>query len=162
MPSITLNPTSRRWPSAGIGCLLLVLIVGCGSKEEQIIDPKDLENVKPGEVVHLSGMLKRPAEAVCVLTAYRDRVDESEAFSRQVNAYLTAKKVSLGEGSWALAFVDGDKVSVQTFSGRTHYMVTWHEGARRILKPVQCTSIARAVVAKLDNFWPALVIGEEL
>jgi len=81
---------SRRWHCAGISCLLLVLIVGCSSKEEQMIDPTDLQNIKLGQVVHLSGMLKKPAEAVCVLTAYRDRLDDNEPLSRQVNAHLAA------------------------------------------------------------------------
>jgi hypothetical protein len=138
-----------------------VLIVGCSAKEPQMIDPRDLENIKFGEVVRLGGLLKAPAESVCVLTAYRDRVDDAEPLSRLVNTHLTAKKFFLGEGGWALAFVNGDKVSVQTFLQRKHYMVTWHEGARRILRPVQCTSVARAVVTKMDNFWPALIIGEE-
>ena len=77
---------SRRWRSAGLGCLLLVLFVGCSSKEEQIVDPRDLQNIKLGEIVHLSGMLKKPAQAVCVLTAYRDRLNEEEPLSRRVNA----------------------------------------------------------------------------
>ena len=77
MPSMTSNSRrrvgrsrtspSQRWHPAGILCLLLVLIVGCSSREEQMIDPNDLENIKLGEVVRLSGMLKKPAEAVCAL-----------------------------------------------------------------------------------------------
>jgi hypothetical protein len=158
---LTSAPLSRQLLSRGICCLLLVLIVGCSSKEQQIIDPKDLENIKLGEVVRLSGLLKRPAEAVCVLAAYRDRLDDGEPLSRQVNAHLTAMKFGLHEGGWALVFVDGDKVSVQTFKERDHNMVTRHEGVPRNFKPVQCTSVARALVTKVDNFWPALIIGEE-
>ncbi len=152
---------SRRWRSAGLGCLLLVLFVGCSSKEEQIVDPRDLQNIKLGEIVHLSGMLKKPAQAVCVLTAYRDRLNEEEPLSRRVNAHMTAKKFALHEGAWALAFVDSEKVSVQTFSDRKYYMVTSHEGVPRNFKPVQCMSVARALVTKVENLWPALIFGEE-
>jgi hypothetical protein len=151
----------RHWPSLAICCAVLGLVVCCSPKHDQIIDPKDLENIKLGEVVRLSGLLKRPAEAVCVLAAYRDRLDEGEPLSRQVNAHLTAMKFGLHKGGWALVFVDGDKVSVQTFKERDHNMVTWHEGVPRNFKPVQCTSVARALVTKVDNFWPALIIGEE-
>ncbi len=104
---------ARRWPSAEICCLLLVLIVGCSSKEPQVIDPTDLKNIKLGEVVHLSGMLKKPAEAVCVLTPYRDALDESESLSRQVNAHLKAMNYAGDEGHWALAFVNADAATVQ-------------------------------------------------
>jgi len=138
-----------------------MLLVGCGPKQPQLIDPKDLEMIKPGEVAHLSGMLKGPAEAVCVLTAYRDRLDETEPLSRQVNAYLTAMKFTLHEGGWALAFIDDDKVSVQTFKQRKHNMVIWHEGVPRNFKPVDCTSVARALVTKVEFVGPALIFGEE-
>jgi hypothetical protein len=152
---------SRRSFWAGICWGFLALIVGCSPKEPEMIDPRDLEKIKLGEVVRMSEMLKRPAEAVCVLAAYRDRLDETEPFSRQVNAQLTAMNFTLHEGGWALAFVNGAKVDVQTFKQRHHYMVTWHEGVPRNFKPVHCTSVARALVTKVDNFWPALIIGEE-
>jgi hypothetical protein len=127
-----------------------------------MIDPRDLENIKLGEVVPMSEMLKRPADAVCVLTAYRDRLDEEkEPLGHQVNAHLAATNFTLHEGRWALAFVSNDKVSMQTFKERTHYVVPRHEGVPRNFKPIDCTSVARALVTKVEFVGPALIFGEE-
>jgi len=159
---LTSAPSSRQPLSRGICYLVLVLIVGCNSKEQQIIDPKDLENIKLGEVVHLSGMLKRPAEAVCALNDYAGRLDEKQALSRQVNAHLTAMKFALAEGHWALVFVNGDKVDVQTFRKSKLNFVPRHEGVPRNFKPVDCTSVPRALVTKVEHiFTPTLILGEE-
>ncbi len=153
---------SRRWRRAGIGCLLLVLIVGCSSKEEQMIDPTDLANIKLGQVVRLSGMIKKPTEAVCALNDYAWRLDEKEPLSRQVNAHLTAMKFALDEGRWALVFVNGDKVNVQTFRKSRLNFVPRHEGVPKNFKPVDCTSVARALVTKVEYiFTPTLILGEE-
>jgi|SRR5882757_3787607 len=154
-------PSSRQLLSRGICCLLLVLIVGCNSKEQQNIDPKDLENIKLGEVVHLSGMLKRPAQAVCALADYEARLEEKEPLSRQVNAHLTVMKFALDEGHWALVFVNGDKVDVQVFRRSRLDFVRRHEGVPRNFKAVDCTSVTRALVTKVDPFVPALILGEE-
>lgn len=144
-----------------IAAALLMPIVACTSKEPQMVDPKDLETIKLGEVVHLSELLKQPAHAVCVLTPYRDRLDENEPLSGQINSYLTTKNLTLYEGEWALVFVNGDNVSVQIFSRQQHYMVSRHEGVPKNFKPVDCTSVGRALVTKVLNLWPALIIGEE-
>jgi len=139
-----------------------VVIVGCSSKEEQMIDPNDLANIKLGEVVRLSGMLKKPAEAVCALNDYAGRLDEKEPLSRRVNAHLTAMKFALDEGRWALVFVDGDKVNVQTFRKSRLNFVPRHEGVPRNFKPVDCTSVPRALVTKVEYiFAPTLILGEE-
>ena len=49
--------------SIGFWCVALMLIAGCESKEPQVIDPKDLQSIKLGEVIRLDGLLKKPAEA---------------------------------------------------------------------------------------------------
>ena len=159
---VTSVSASRQLLSLGICCVALMLIVGCNSKEQQTIDPRDLENIKLGEVVHLSGMLKKPAEAVCALTDYEARLDEKESLSRQVNAYLTATKFTLDEGHWALVFVNGDKIDVQTFRRSKLAFVARHEGVPRNFRPVDCTSVPRALVTKVKYiFAPALILGEE-
>ena len=159
---LTSSPSSRQLLPRGICCLLLVLIVGCSSKEQQFIDPKDLENIKLGEVVHLGGLLKRPAEAVCALNDYAGRLDEKQPLSRQVNAHLTAMKFAVDEGDWALVFVNGDRVDVQVFRRSRIDFIPRHEGVPRNFKAVDCTSVPRALVTKVEYiFTPTLILGEE-
>lgn len=107
-------------------------------------------------------MIKKPAEAVCVLTPYRDALDEREPLSRQVNAHLRAMKYAGGEGDAAFVFVNGETVTVQTFrmSSRLR-IIPHHEGVPRNFRSVDCTRVARALVTKVDSFVPALILREE-
>lgn len=151
---------SRRWLSTGICSVALVLASGCRSKKEpQMIDPADLDKIKIGEVVRLREILKEPAENVCLLSPYRDRLGEAEPLSHQVNAHLTAMGLMLQDGGFALVFVNGDKVSVQRLGETRHNVSAWHEGAGRILKPIGCTSVERVLVTRVHDNW--LVFGEE-
>lgn len=130
-------------------------------KDPQLIDPKDLQNIKLGEVIRLDGLLKKPAEAVCVLTPYRSRLDEREPLSRLVNAHLKAiKYFGDTEGAQAFVFVNGDTVTVQPVRAPGVTIVAHHEGALRLVKPVQCTLVTRAVLTKVDSFVPSLILGE--
>ena len=127
-----------------------------------MVDPKDLKNIKLGEVVRLSEMLKKPAEGVCVLTPYRGRLDEDEPLSRQVNTHLTAiNYFGDTDGAQAFVFVSGDTVTVQAVSTPGVNIVAHHEGVPRTFKPVQCTTVARALLTKVDSFVASLLLGEE-
>lgn len=136
---------------------------GCWSrKESQIVDPADLDRIKVGEVVRLRELLKEPGETVCLLVPYRDRLEETEPLSHQVNAHLKAMKLTLGDGGFALVLINGEKVSVQTLSAARHHMTFWHEAAGRILRRLGCASVDRVLVARVvDPFRPALIFGEE-
>ena len=150
-----------RLRSIGIWCVVLMLTAGCGSQEPQVIDPKDLQNIKLGEVVRVDGPLKKPAEAICVLTPYRSRLDEREPLSQLVNTHLKGiKYFGDTESAQAFVFVNGDAVTVQPVRTPGVTIVAHHEGALRLIKPVQCTAVARAVLTKVDSFVPALVLGE--
>jgi hypothetical protein len=154
---------SRRWLVAGICSVSPALASGCRSKKEPlIIDPTDLDRINAGEVVSLRALLRQPAEQVCLLTPYRDRLEEVEPLSHQVNPHLKAMNLTLQDGGFALVFVNGDKVSVQRLSEVRHDIVAWHEGAGRILKSLGCASVDRVLVTKvIDPLWPRLVFGEE-
>jgi hypothetical protein len=154
---------SRRWLLVGICSVPLALAGGCQRKKgPQVIDPTDLDRIKAGEVVRLRALLREPANQVCLLTPYRDRLEETEPLSRQVNPHLKAMNLMLQDGGFALVFVNGDKVSVQILSGARHDIVAWHEGAGRILKWLGCASVDRVLVTKvIDPLWPRLVFGEE-
>jgi hypothetical protein len=154
---------SRRRLLAGICSVPPALAGGCRRKNEpQVIDPTDLDRIKAGEVVRLRSLVREPAEQVCLLTPYRDRLEETEPLSRQVNPHLKAMNLMLQDGGFALVFVNGDEVSVQLLSGARHDIVAWHEGAGRILKWLGCARVDRVLVTKvIDPLWPRLVFGEE-
>lgn len=136
-------------------------MAGCKPKDPEVIDPKDLQAIESGQVVPVDGLLRIPAEAICVLTPYRHRIDEAEALSRQVNAYLDAiEYFGLSDGAQAFVFVNGDKVIVQRVRAASVHIIPHHEGVLRIIKPVQCTTVARAVLMKVDPFVPSLILGE--
>lgn len=154
---------SRRWLFASVASVVSVLASGCRSKKEpQLIDLADLDRIKVGEAVRLRELLKEPAEQVCLLTPYRDRLDETEPLSSQVNAHLKAIGLRLQDNGFALVAVNGDKASVQILSRSRRYMAAWHEGAGRILKRLGCASPDRVLVTLVqDPLWPTLVFGEE-
>jgi hypothetical protein len=151
---------SRRGPSASIGCLLLALIVGCNSKEPQVIDPRDLERIKPGEIVQLSGMLKKPAEGVCVLYPYQNAIDEKEPLARKANARLAEMKYESDEGHWAFVFIRGDNATAQRFSRGELDIASGHESLPRTFKAVDCATVSRAIVIKYRVYGrPTLILG---
>lgn len=153
---------SRRWLLVSI-CSVALALAGCWSKKQpQVIDLADLDRIKVGEVVRLRDLLKEPAEQVCLLSPYRDRLDETEPLSQLVNAHLKAVDLTLHDNGFALVVVNGDNVSVQIISGARHDIDTWHEGARRVLKRLGCASADRVLVTLVqDPLWPRLVFGEE-
>lgn len=149
----------RRWFIASICCISVTSTGGCWSrKEPQLVDPADLDRIKAGEVVRLRELLKAPAEQVCLLTPYRDRLDEAEPLSRRVNAHLNAIDLELQDGGFALVFANSDKISVQRLIGR-HDLTNWHEAAGRISKRLGCANVDRVLVNRVYDGW--LVFGEE-
>ena len=76
-----------------------------------------------------------------MLTPYRDRLEETEPLSHQVNPHLKAMNLMLQDGGFALVFVNGDKVSVQLLSGMRHDIVAWHEGAGKNSQVACCRAL---------------------
>lgn len=162
--AFTFSPLiSRRRLLASVCSAPLVLAGGCRLKKQpQLVDPADLDRIKVGDVVRLRELLREPAEQVCLLTPYRDRLEETEPLSHQVNAHLAAIGLTLQDNGFALVLVNGDKVSVQNLSEVRHEIVRWHEGAGRILKPFDCASVDRVFVMNvIDPLRPRLVFGEQ-
>jgi hypothetical protein len=147
---------------AGVLIIVAVMFVHREQEGQVLIDPSELAKIQVGDVVRLSQLLKEPAETVCFLTPYRDRLDETEALSDRVNTHLDAMRLRLSGSVFALVFVNGDKVSVQRLSDRRLYIAAWHEGAGRIAKRLGCASANRVLVTKVtDPLWPTLIFGEE-
>jgi len=142
-------------------CLCGVPVVsagGCESRKEPLVDPADLDRIKVGEVVRLRELLKVPAEQICLLTPYRDRLDETEALSHWVNAHLKAMDLTLQDGGLALVVVNGDRISVQCLTGRDD-VTNWHEAAGRISKRLGCANVERVLVIRVYDH--SLVFAEE-
>jgi hypothetical protein len=149
----------RRRLLSLISGIPLVSVGGCWSRNEpQIVDPADLDRIRAGEVVRLRELLKEPAEQVCLLTPYRDRLDETERLSHRVNAHLKAIDLTLQDGGFALVVVNGDKISVQLLSRRSD-LTNWHEAAGRITKRLGCANVDRVLVTRVYDHW--LVFAEE-
>lgn len=126
-----------------------------------MIDLADLDRIKVGEVVRLRDLLREPAEQVCLLVPYRDRLEQTEPLSQQVNAHLAAIDLVLEDNGFALVFINGDKVSVQSLGGPQRDIINWHEGVGRIFKRLGCARVDRVLVTKVQDLWPKLVFGEE-
>jgi hypothetical protein len=142
---------------------VIAMLVDWKRPDPQLIDPSDLAKTHVGEVIRLRDLLKVPAEKVCLLTPYRDRLDETEPLGDLVNAHLKAMAPRLQDNGFALVIVNGDQVTVQHIGGRKpYYLAAWHEGAGRILKRLHCADADRVFVTKVvDPLWPTLVFGEE-
>lgn len=141
---------------------VIAMLLDWEPQDAQMFDPSDLAKMQIGDVVRLSELLKEPAEKICFLTPYQDRLEEAEPLSQQVNAYLEAIDLRLEDGGFALVFVKGDKVSVQRPGRGLNPISTWHpwnqEGSR-IFKPLGCTTIDRALVFRSSS--GHLLFGEQ-
>lgn len=142
---------------------VIATFVGQERPDPQMIDPADLAKIEIGDVVRLSNLLKAPAERACLLTPYRDRLDETEPLADLVNAHLKAMGLRLQDNGFALVVVNGNQVTVQHLGGKKpYYLAAWHEGAGRILKRLHCADADRVFVTKVtDPLWPTLVFGEK-
>src|SRR5919106_2127139 len=74
---------------------VIAMLVDWKRPDPQMIDPSDLAKIQIGEVIRLRELLKVPAERVCLLTPYRDRLDETEPLGDLVNAHLKAMGLRL-------------------------------------------------------------------
>ena len=159
---LTSFSAARPMRSLGAFCFFLMLIVSWDSRAQQVIDQRELENIKVGEVVRLNGLLKKPAGTVCVLYPYQTSLHEKGSLGRQINTHLEAVNYSADEGHWAFVFVDGDNVSVQRFRRSERLDIrSGHESLPLGFRPLNCTTVAQAGVAKVQvsnrNY---LVLGE--
>lgn len=120
-------------------------------RDAQMFDPSDLAKMQAGDVVRLSELLKEPAEKVCLLGPYQNRLPETEPLSQQVNAHLEAIDLKLLDEGFALVFVNGDKVSVQRPGRGLNRVSAWHpwnQEVSRIFEPLGCVTVDRALVIK--------------
>lgn len=142
---------------------VIAMLLDWEPPDPELVDPSDLAKIQIGDVVRLRELLKVPAERVCLLTPYRDRLDETEPLGDLVNAHLKAMGLRLQDNGFALVIINGDQVTVQRIGGRKPYhLAAWHEGAGRILKRLHCADVDRVLVTKVvDPLWPMLVFGEE-
>ena len=141
---------------------VIAMLLDWEPTEPQMIDPSDLAKLRIGDAARLSELLKEPAEKVCFLTPYRDRLAEAEPLSQQVNAHLKAIDLYLDDNGFALVFVNGDKVGVQRLGRKPNPVSIWHpwdQEASRLFKPLGCTSVDRALVARSSSGY--LIFGEQ-
>lgn len=142
--------------------VIVVLLLDSKYEGQQLIDPSALAKIQIGDVVRLSELLKEPAEQVCFLGPYQNKLAETEPLSQQVNAHLKAIGFELLDNGFALVFVHGDKVSVQYLNvgpNNVSIWFPWHQDVSRIFKPLGCAGVERALVTKSDG--NSLLFGEQ-
>jgi len=150
------------WRSIGLCLLMLVFFGSCGRKEEQIVDVNDLLRIELGKIVPVSPFLKKPADIICVLPPYDGEVRGEVPHRKQINARLKSIPLFPNEG-WVMVFVKDDVVTLQTFKAQPISPLRAHEGKPKGFRPVQCTSVDRAVFTRIDSisFTGALMLGEQ-
>lgn len=149
-------------PRAGICGLCLGAIFAVGAQAQSIIDQGSLESVTVGDFVRLTGMLKKPAETVCILSPYQSSVRDTESVGWQINAHLRATSYVADEGHWALAFVKGDTVDVQKFRRSERLDMEAGDASLPLsFRPRNCVVVDRAGITKVRrsgrNY---LILGE--
>ena len=141
---------------------VIAMLLDWEPAEPQMIDPSDLTKIQIGDIVRLSELLKSPAEKVCFLTPYQNRLAETEPLSRLVNAHLKAIDLYLDDNGFALVFVNRDKVRAQRIGKKPNPVSTWHpwnQGVSRIFKPLGCATVERALVTRSPS--GHLLFGEQ-
>lgn len=130
-------------------------------EDPQLIDPRKLRALTDWQAVHLSSVLNRPVDAVCVLVGYQPSVFDDVPYRDRMNAHLKATKYASDEKDWAFVFIHGETVTVQKFHGlaRGLDLLTGHRNLPKTFKAVTCTTIDRARIMKIPG--PTVILGED-
>ncbi len=150
-----------RWMPAAVFCFLLcVSILGCDSEDRrQLIKKHQLENeLKVGQVLRLSSLVKTSDGVVCVLYPYQERVAREDPQSTRINAWLKASGYTGDEGRWAFVVAEPERVHLSRFrrSDELHafrYPVQPEEKAQLPpgFVPAGCASLAHATLTKIES-----------
>lgn len=144
--------------TAGLVLGVIAMLLDWERPDPPMIDPSDLAKLQVGDAARLGDLLKEPAEKVCFLTPYRNRLEETDSLSQQVNAHLKAIDLYLDDNDFALVFVNGDKVRIQRVR-KVSTWSPWDQEASANFKPFGCATLDRAVVARSSNGY--LIFGEQ-
>jgi hypothetical protein len=154
---------TKRKPVFGSFSILLVGLLSWTAQGQELDNRKALmQNIKVGEAVRLSALIKRPMDAVCVLYPYQPSLNEQDPLSLKINAHLSATHYSADEGHWALIIVEGDRVLVEKFKRSDELDIrSGSDSTPPGFKPGRCIPAAQAAFAKVQmsnrNY---LVLGE--
>lgn len=80
---------------------------------------KALKSASIGSVVYAEGLSPRPAQAVCVLHPYQDRVYGSDDLAMRVNTFLAKTSYQSDEGHFAFIFISRDEITVERIKRST-------------------------------------------
>ncbi|MEO5340555.1 MAG: hypothetical protein H7837_08570 [Magnetococcus sp. MYC-9] len=144
-----------------ICCVALLQIFGCELVEDQqVIRRNSLKNhLRVGEAVRLVDLAKISGGTICVLYPYIGDVADNVAQSSRINEYLKATGYSdtADEGHWAFVIIERDVVTLSKFKRMDLDVINLHTIPPRHkvdlpegLKPVYCTSVEHAAIAKVE------------
>ena len=141
---------------------MVALLAACGRTDVKVVDVNDLLRIELGKIVPVSAFLRKPADIICVLPPYDGEVRGEVPHREQINDRLKSIPLFPNEG-WLMVFVKDDVVTLQTFKAQPISPLRAHEGKPKGFRPVQCTSVERAVFTRVDSisFTGALMLGEQ-
>lgn len=131
-------------------------------RKQEVVDLKKLRELGDRQTVPVRQILNKPVEVVCALGIYQRRVDDDGPLRERVNALLKNASFGFpGKGTWFLALVFGDSVTVQQVNALPDQLYLARDGAGlpSTFKPVECATIDRARIMKVRE--AVVVLGEE-
>ena len=162
MPSLPFA-IGRRRPLLVCCSLILALACGCDSRDETMVGRSDLESIEIGEMVKLKRLLKKPAEAVCVLDSHQGSLSDTKGpLAEKINAYLAKKHYVDDDLLWGFVFVEGNSVAVQVFETSERLgLCKGRPNLSKEMRAVECASAGDAVVTRVYRFGgPCLLFGQ--
>ncbi len=141
-------------------CVLLASIIGCTSNSNQMIDQEYLQReLKIGQVLPLSILVKSSSGLVCALYPYQPYVAEGTPESSRINAHLKAEGYTPTESHWAIVVVESAAVHLSKFKRSEkldilaiHEIQSEHKAQLPgAFEPAPCAYLQKAAVIKLES-----------
>ena len=125
-----------------------------------MIEQSFLQNdLKIGQVLRLSSIIKATSGTVCALYPYQPYVAEGVPESVSINAHLKATGYTPDESHWAIVVVEPEAVYVSNFKRSEKLdILASHEIQREhkskfaeSFKSANCASIQKAAITKIES-----------
>ncbi len=150
--------------------MLLISMPGCDSEDRrQLIKKHQLENeLKVGQVLRLSSLVKTSDGVVCILYPYRTRVTQQHPQSARINSYLEASGYTANESHWAFVVAEPERVHLSRFKRSRKLDIVsratqlgYETQLLPAFVPTHCTSLAQAGITKIEwHNYIYLIMGE--
>lgn len=94
----------------------LAILSGCTPNAKNKILPESaLYNLKTGEMVSVSSLVKIRFDELCFLAPNQQSVSAAEPSSEKINAFLRKNNYLGDENHWAMLFISGDIIHLERY-----------------------------------------------